>query len=256
MDRVSRPLLGVLVATVAVFALWVVALKPSSSSKSGGSGGVGQYQPAINAAHAAVAQANKASGAQASASVGASTGGAAPTSSTPAPTSSPAAPTSRTAAPTSTTAAPKITTPATATPAAPHHAAAHSKSATTTARAHHASRPAVKAPVTLTADQRQQLVDQALQANKVLALLFYNPAASDDREVARELSAIPVKSGHVVKVAVPITELSRYASITKNVQVGQAPTLMVVDHGHEALTIVGFTDSFEISQRIQDALAS
>ena len=50
MDRVSKPLLGVLVATVAVLALWVVALKPSSSSNSpnGNGGGLGQFESAIN----------------------------------------------------------------------------------------------------------------------------------------------------------------------------------------------------------------
>ncbi|MDQ6775166.1 MAG: hypothetical protein M3071_02860, partial [Actinomycetota bacterium] len=57
MTRPSRPLLGLLVATVAFFALWIVALKPSSSSTTGNSG-VGQYQSAINAAKAAVATQN------------------------------------------------------------------------------------------------------------------------------------------------------------------------------------------------------
>jgi len=47
--HVSRPLIGLLVGAVLFFALWIVALKPSSGS-SPGSGGLGQYQGAINAA--------------------------------------------------------------------------------------------------------------------------------------------------------------------------------------------------------------
>jgi hypothetical protein len=63
MDHVSRPLIALLVATVAFFALWLVALKPSSSSSGGASPGVGTYQSAIAKAHQAVAVSNAASAA-------------------------------------------------------------------------------------------------------------------------------------------------------------------------------------------------
>jgi hypothetical protein len=55
MGTVSKPLVGLLAATVIFAVLWVVALKPGGSS---GSGGVGQYQGAIDAAHHAVQIAN------------------------------------------------------------------------------------------------------------------------------------------------------------------------------------------------------
>src|SRR5581483_10763360 len=99
MDRVSRPLLGLLVASVLVLVLWIVALKPSSSSSTGGA--VGQYQPAINAAHNAVAN-----------SVSAAQNGGTAASSTPAPaaSSSPSAATTPAAA--SASPAPATTTPA------------------------------------------------------------------------------------------------------------------------------------------------
>ena len=57
MAQVSRPLIALLVATAAFFALWVVALKPHGSSGGSGGGakaGLGQYQADINAAHHAV----------------------------------------------------------------------------------------------------------------------------------------------------------------------------------------------------------
>ena len=53
MGNVSRPLIALLVATVAFFALWIVALKPSSGTGTAGTSsqnGPGAYQHDINAA--------------------------------------------------------------------------------------------------------------------------------------------------------------------------------------------------------------
>ena len=59
MPHVSRPLIALLVGTVAFFALWIVALKPQTSGS--GSGGKAPLQSAVDKAHAAVAQSNAAS---------------------------------------------------------------------------------------------------------------------------------------------------------------------------------------------------
>ena len=62
MDRVSRPLVGLLVATVAFFALWVIALKPTTSGTGSRTNpSLGQLAAAIAAAHGAVATSNAAS---------------------------------------------------------------------------------------------------------------------------------------------------------------------------------------------------
>jgi hypothetical protein len=53
MARLPKPLIGLLLATIVFFAIWMVALKPKSSS-GGSQGGLGQYQSAINHAHQAV----------------------------------------------------------------------------------------------------------------------------------------------------------------------------------------------------------
>jgi hypothetical protein len=89
----------------------------------------------------------------------------------------------------------------------------------------------------------------------VLALLFYNPAAADDRAVARELRTIPVRGGRVFRLAVPISELSSYGPITNQVPVTTSPTLLLVDRARSASTIVGYASAFEIAQRVSDALA-
>lgn len=204
MQHVSRPLIGLLVATVAFFALWIVALKPSSSK----SGGLGQYQSAINAAHNVVKLSAGAAAAQGSGLASA---------------------------------------PATAAPAtpAPATAAATTAAATTAAPARPLS----------TATQRLNTVEGALRRHHVVAILFFNPAAADDRAVKHELSTVPTHKGAVAKLAVPLNELASYTLVTSQVPVSSSPTLVLIDRADQATTIVGFADRFEIAQNVDDALA-
>jgi hypothetical protein len=210
MDHVSRPLIALLVGTVAFFAVWLVALKPSSSTSTGGSPALGGYQSAIDKAHRAVAV---------SSAAGVAHGGTLATT------------------PTSTAAgAPAARTPTSA------------------------ARPARPAPVTARVSpatgRRLSSVQVALRAGKVIALLFYNPAAADDRAVRRELAAVPGHGARVLTLAVPLSELARYTIVTNQVPVDGSPTLVVIDHAHKATTVVGFADRFEIAQRVADALAT
>jgi hypothetical protein len=219
MGHVSRPLIGVLVATVLVFALWLVALKPSSNGN-GSSGGLGQYQSAINAAHNAVKVANGAAVAQGG---NLATPSAAPAQSGTAPAAAGSATAATTAKPSNSSAQP---------PSAP------AKAAVTHARA-----------------TRLSIVDSALRRHLVIAMLFYNPAAADDRAVEQELATVPRHRGRVVKLAVPISEVSDFPVISNQLTVTQSPTLVLVDPSAQATTIIGFADTFEIAQRVDDALA-
>lgn len=217
MDRVSKPLIGVLIATVAVLALWVVALKPSSSSNSpnGSGGGLGQFQSDINKAHQAVQTSNSAN---------ARAGGVVPTTTS------------------------QLTT-------APPSVKPGSSAASSSVHSSSSTRPAAaKAPATSAA--RFSTVKAALDAHKALALLFYNPSAADDQAVEQELKLVPVHSGKVVKLAIPLNELPRYTAVTEQVPVNMSPTLVVIGRNGQAGEIVGFTDKVEIAQRVTDALAA
>jgi hypothetical protein len=208
MTHVSKPLIGLLLATVVFFALWMVALKPhGSGGSSSGSGnqGLGQYQTDINAAHKAVQTANAASGRAGSV---------------------PAAPATVTA--TSTVAAHPTASP----------------------------KPLVRPVRTREpAASRLASVQQALRSHRVLALLFYNPGAPDDRAIHRELTGVPTHRGRVFKLAIPLSEIGRYTSITEELPVNLSPTLVLVAPDRQTDEIVGYADPFEISQRIDDALA-
>ncbi|HEX4673175.1 MAG TPA: hypothetical protein VH279_12955 [Solirubrobacteraceae bacterium] len=190
MANLPRPLIGLLVATVAFFAVWTVALRPSSS------------------------------------------GGPVSSSSKPAPAASqPAA-------------------------AAPAHAAASHASASATATSATKAKPVAKAAAkhTVTAQQRQSFIENGLNQHKVVAILFFNPAAADDRAVKHELDEVPARGGKVVKLAVPLSELTRYPVITNQVQVTESPTLVLIDGQRKADMLTGFLDQLELSQRVSDAL--
>jgi hypothetical protein len=209
--HVSRPLVGLLVGTVLFFALWLVALKPSSSTSPSSSKGLGQYQSAVDKAHAAVALAHATSAAH---------GGTIAT-----------------------------------TPPAPAGATVVKPGPALKPATHPSVRPAVKTATGASSASRSGIVTHALRARKVLALLFYNAAAADDRAVKRELDAVPGSARRVVKLAIPVSELARYTVVTNQVQVSIAPTLVIIDPHHRAVTMTGFADRFEIAQRVADALA-
>ena len=219
MRSLPKPLIGLLLGTVAFFAVWMVALKPSSSSSGGSPSGVGQYQSAINKAHQAVTTSN-----QANARLGA------PTATTPAPTA-------------------KVST----TPAAKAAPATSAKTSPAAKAAAHKS-PA-NASTTASAASEVQTVQNAVRAGKVVAVLFYNGAAADDRAMKSELASIPTHKGEVVRLAVPVSQLTQFSMITQ-IPVDSSPTLVVIDRARQATTLFGFADGVEIAQRIDDALAS
>jgi hypothetical protein len=234
MAHVSRPLIGLLVSAVAFFAVWTIALKPSSSSSGGANNPTsGAYQSAIAQAHQAVTT---------SAKGGAADG--APVTSTPS-SNTPSATTPATTAPKATT--------STATKA--HTTAAAGATKATKVTTAPKVTTTTKAAGVSAATRRVNSVTSALHAHKVVALLFYNGAAADDQAVETELAAASVNKAQVVKLEVPVTELSRYPFITNQVQVNSSPTLVLIDRSGQATTIVGFADRFEIAQRIADTLA-
>lgn len=238
MDNVSRPLIALLAATVALFALYFVALRgsPKSASSSGTSSqSLKGYQSDISAAQHAVAV----SGANDAASGGGNDG--------------------------STNQAPHtgLVVHSSGSSSAAKGAAGSSTASTSSASTSASStsnNSGAKVTVTVThttsaTQHRLNVVDGALAKKKVLAILFYNPAGADDRAVKQELALVPTHHKLVVKVAVPISELARYQVVTTQVPVSQSPTLVLIDRTKQATTIVGYASSYEIAQRVDDALA-
>jgi hypothetical protein len=222
----SRSLIALLIGTVAFFALWLFALKPGGSNHGGSSSsqGLGQFQSDINKAHQAVGISNASN----AASGNDGTGSGAATSS-----SAPSSPASGGAAPESTAPASSATHPA----SKPH--------LTPKVGAHN--------PETLA---RLSTVQNALGTHKVVAMLFYNPAATDDQAVKHELASVPTHHRQVVKLTIPLSEAANFTPVTQQVPVNFSPTLVLIAPNGQAGEIVGFSDQFEIAQRVDDALAA
>lgn len=231
MGNVSRPLIGLLIATVVFFALWLIALKPGSSSTSGaGNQGLGAYQPAINAARNVGKTVTNASAAAAG---------------QPPPTG-----TTHSATQPSSTSASTATAKATRT-AKPAHRTRAAIENTSPAGRHAAQSSAPATPAA-----RLKVVSRALTEHKVLALLFYNPSAADDNAVKSELASISTHRGAVVKLEIPLSELPSYTVVISQVPVNFSPTLVIIDRAQQAQEITGFSGSYEIEQRLEQALAS
>jgi hypothetical protein len=197
MARLPKPLIGLLLGAVAFLAVWMVALKPSSSS-SDSSQGAGASQTPIVQAH------------------------------------------------------PTVTTSHTV-PAVKHAPAAKATPAAKPAAS--TGKRAASKPSTPSVASEVQTVQNAVRANKVVAVLFYNSAAADDQAMKHELASVATHGGQVVRLAVPVSQLTQFGMITTQVPVVSAPTLVVIDKARQATTIMGFAAPAEISQRIADALA-
>jgi hypothetical protein len=222
----SRSLIALLIGTVVFFALWMFALKGSSSSTPGSSkgGALGQYQSDVNAARHAVSVSNASNAASGNENATSSGGPAAASAATGSAKS-------------------------TSTPASTGSSAAKSTPGT---------KP--NPPVTAAKVQRQtaavtlSTVQAAVTRHKVVALLFYNPAAADDQAVKQELASVPAHRGAVVKLTVPLSEAASFTAVTQQVPLNFSPTLVLISTKDEASEIVGYTDPFEINQRVLDAL--
>lgn len=104
------------------------------------------------------------------------------------------------------------------------------------------------------AAHRVAVVDAALASDKVVALLFYNPAGPDDQADRDAVAAIPFDHGRVVRVAVPVTEIAHYTTIVDQVPIEGTPALVVIDTHHRAQLLTGFADQLEYDQLVADAL--
>jgi hypothetical protein len=229
MSQVSRPLQILLVAVLLFGAVYMLALRPKGDTS-------GSTTPAKPASHTATSPANgpgasipgglgkavtKARGAAgqsdaANQRLQQATGGGSTTTS-PAPAAA-----ARAAATRRATTAPRITLRPVATPGATSSAAA---------------------------------VQSAMANGEVVVLLFWNQKASDDRRVRAELTHVSSHGGKVLIVAAPVRQVSLYSASIRGIQVLQSPTILVIDRRHRARTLVGYTDSAEIGQAVDDALA-
>ena len=149
--------------------------------------------------------------------------------------------------------------PAAVPAAAPANAAsAAAASAGGTAAATAPAKPAAPAAAKPVEDAELGLpasVAKAVAKNKTLVMLFWNKNALDDRAVRRELRGINRLGGKVAVHVASINDVSRYAPITRGVNLEQSPTVVVVK-GKTADALVGYVDKGTINQTVSDVIRS
>ena len=96
-------------------------------------------------------------------------------------------------------------------------------------------------------------VRRALDAHKVVVLLFWNPRGTDDRSVKGAVDALP-ESKRVAVFTDSTKNVSRYTKITSSADVNQTPALVVVDRQRDARVATGYLDSTTVEQYVVDAL--
>jgi hypothetical protein len=100
----------------------------------------------------------------------------------------------------------------------------------------------------------QAAVEAELKQGKTVAVLFWNSKASVDQTVQRELQAVGHTQGGKLAIhdARP-AQVGSFGSITRDVQVLQTPTILIVNKHGQTTALTGLTDSFSIEQAIAEA---
>jgi hypothetical protein len=243
MPPISRPLLILMASTLALLALWVVALRPKpvpvQDTPLAATREISKAKQAVATSAAANAKLQAATGASAAGAAAPAHSAAKPAAPAPTPAASKSAASPRSAASKS-AASPRSAAPKSA--ASPRSAAPKS-----------AARPA--AAIRTAGQRRDAAVVRDLERGKIVVLLFWNPAAADDVAARGALRDLDLHGGKVVVRVVPISRVAQYASVTSGVKIAQSPTTLVIGRKGHARAIVGLTDPREISQAVGDALA-
>ena len=99
-----------------------------------------------------------------------------------------------------------------------------------------------------------QRVERALDAKKVVAVLFYNPKSVDDLSVKRSVESISSRGGKVATFTDEFENVARYVRLTAPAAVTQTPTIVVVDRRGNGRFATGFRDTASVDQLVVDAL--
>jgi hypothetical protein len=153
-------------------------------------------------------------------------------------------------------ASPPVSTGSVKTPAVTVHAKV--KPATTPpATARKLAPSGASAPSTASAKSppaMQATVEAELKQGKIVAVLFWNSKAPVDQAVQRELQAVGRTLGGKLAVHdARAGQVGSFGSITRDVQVFQTPTILIVNKHGQATSLTGLTDGFAIEQAIDEA---
>jgi hypothetical protein len=97
-------------------------------------------------------------------------------------------------------------------------------------------------------------VRKALVARKIVVLGFFNGKALDDHKTETQLDKTWTFHGRASVHRASISDVQRYAVITRGVDVTQSPSIVVIDRNRKAQLLTGYVDHLAIEQAIVDAM--
>ena len=115
------------------------------------------------------------------------------------------------------------------------------------------SSPAATAAAAVDVKGLPRPVAKAVKQHKVMALLFWNGRSADDHAVRAAFRHVLRFRGAVFAHVAPLDAIARYSKITQGADVQQSPTVVVVDRDMKATTLVGYVDTDTINQAVVDA---
>jgi cytoskeletal protein RodZ len=98
-------------------------------------------------------------------------------------------------------------------------------------------------------------VKTALDKNKVVVLLIWNPKGSEDKNVKKAVDGLSRHNGKVAVFTDKPENLAKYTTITAAMELQQTPTLIIVNSDQVARKATGYLDSVTVDQYVVDALA-
>lgn len=114
--------------------------------------------------------------------------------------------------------------------------------------------PATAAAPSSSTPTMQAVVASELKQGKVVLVLFWNPHSTDDIAVEGQVKAVAHTLGrHVAVHTAYASQVNSFGSITREIQVYQTPTLMIVNPHGQVTTLTGYTDAYAIEQAVAEA---
>ena len=142
-----------------------------------------------------------------------------------------------------------------ATPSQPATTAATTATTSTGTTTNTAAAPAKpKEPALVAGPGLPRDVARALNANRVVVLFFYEPAASDDQATRAAVSAARrAGRGRVALFQDVVARISDYRRIVGSLGISQSPAMVVINRDRNAELLQGYLDSGTITQTVRDA---
>jgi hypothetical protein len=105
-----------------------------------------------------------------------------------------------------------------------------------------------------TAPKMQTTVEAELKQGKIVTILFWNPKASVDVKVRKELNALGREQGGKIAVHDALAnQVGSFGNFTRTVQVYGTPTILIVNKQGQTTSLTGLTDVFSLEQAVTEA---